>query len=242
MRRYFRSAVAAGILAAAPALAQNSPQPQFEIASVKPGGDIFSTRPNRSPGRIRWTTQVAYLIGYAYRLDFTRVSGAHLGRTYVIEATFEPNATDDQIRLMVQSLLQERFGMRCHRVAKEVEGYALSIAKGGSKLREAKGDDSYVAATVPEAGLVAITGRRAAINELAEVLQRALDVPVWDRTGLQGKYDFEFRYAQAPGAGFDSDAPPLAPALRDQLGLTLKKEKGPLETLVIDSIVEPSEN
>src|ERR1700722_18529329 len=94
------------------AYAQTTPQPRFEVASVKPGGDVFSTRPERLQGRIRWTTQLCYLIGYAYRLDFSRVTGQSCGAVYAIEATFDPSATDDQVRQMVQSLLTERFKLR----------------------------------------------------------------------------------------------------------------------------------
>jgi hypothetical protein len=55
--------------------AQNGPM-RFEVASVKPGGDVFSTRPERSGGRIRWTTQACYLIGYAAHLDISRLTGS----------------------------------------------------------------------------------------------------------------------------------------------------------------------
>jgi len=98
-RRGFRSMFAIGFWAAAAAYGQNVPQTRFEVASVKPGGDIFSTRPDRSGGRIRWTTQLCYLIGYAYRLDFSRVSGRPCGAIYSLEAMFDPATTDDQVRL-----------------------------------------------------------------------------------------------------------------------------------------------
>src|SRR5215472_2394660 len=125
------------VFLAAAAYGQNA-APRFEVASIKPGGDEFSTRPERLRGRFRWTTQLLYLIGYAYRLDFSRVSCPHGGDTYVVEATFDPAATDDQVRSMVQSLLADRFKMRSHRVTTEADGYALSIGKGGPKVTEAK--------------------------------------------------------------------------------------------------------
>jgi uncharacterized protein (TIGR03435 family) len=111
MRLAFRLVFNASFLVASAAYGQNSHRPSFEVASVKPGGDVFSTRPDHSLGRIRWTTQLAYLIGYAYRLDFSRVSGPHLGSVYAVEATFDPRTTEDQVRLMFQSLLADRFRM-----------------------------------------------------------------------------------------------------------------------------------
>jgi uncharacterized protein (TIGR03435 family) len=233
--------------AAATAYGQSAPAPRFEVASVKPGGDIFSTRPNLSRGRIRWTTQLTYLIGYAYRLDSSLVSGPQT--VYALEATFDPAATDDQVRLMIQSLLAERFKMMAHRVTTEADGYGLSIGKGGLKIREAKAaeapaaaDEAYISATIPEAGVTAVTGRGVPMSQLAERLQRLTGVPVWDRTGLTRNYDFAFRYAADPDVDPGTDVPSLGTALQDGLGLRLVKQKGPVETLVIDSIAAPAEN
>lgn len=238
--------LAAGILTAGSARSQDFSHPRFEVASIKPGGDVFSTRPLLSRGRLRWTTQLAYLIGYAYRLDFSRVSGEHVGRVYTLEATFDPGAADGQVRLMVQALLAERFRMRARRVMTEAEGYALTIGKDGPKVKAsaaAPESDSagHVAAILQSGGVIAITGRGASIAQLAEALGRS-GVPAWDRTGLTGKYDFEFRYAADLSPEAETDAPSLATALRESLGLTLKKQKGVVETLVVDHIEEPLEN
>src|SRR5580692_6936356 len=104
-------------LAAAAALSQTPPPPRFEVASIKPAGDKFSTRPELSTGRIRWTTQLCYLIGYAYSLDFSSVTGRRCGAIYSIEATFDPASTSDRLRLMIQALLADRFKLRAHRVS-----------------------------------------------------------------------------------------------------------------------------
>src|ERR1035437_6389457 len=211
-------------LATAAAYGQSAPPPGFEVASVKPAGRIFSRKPARSGGRIR-------------------------------------AATDDQVRLMVQSLLRDRFKMRAHRVTTEADGYALAIGKGELKIREAKVADeppsmpewakdrssawkaeSYISATIPEGGVIAITGRGVSMSQLAETLQRSIDMPVWDRTGLSGNYYFAFRYTEFLSADLDTDAPSLATALQQNLGLKLEKQKGPVEALVIDYIEEPSEN
>ena len=80
------------------------------------------------------------------------------------------------------------------------------------------------------------------MSQLAETLQRVNKMPVWDRTGVSGNYDFVFRYSQPLRADLQTDAPSLATALQENLGLRLEKRKGPVETLVIDYIDEPSEN
>jgi len=132
----------------------------FEVASVKRGGNVFSTKPDRSGGRIKWTTQLCCLIGYAYHLDFSRVSGPKCSSIYSVEATFSS--------------------------ATEANGW-LSVAKGGLKIKEASGsgeplsDETHSAATLPEAGVTAITGRKVSMRQIAETQQRVTSVPVWDR-------------------------------------------------------------
>jgi uncharacterized protein (TIGR03435 family) len=69
-------------------------------------------------------------------------------------------------------------------------------------------------------------------------LSRDLRLPVLDRTGLTGGYDFHL--------------PPADPENRDmtsavfdamhRLGLDLKRGKGPIDTLVVDHVERPSEN
>src|SRR5689334_14110999 len=118
-------------------------QPRFEVASVKllpEDQGVFGTRPQRLPGRFRWTTQLAYLVGYAYHTEWWRISGdtPGWGSIYQVEATHDPKASEDQVRVMLQALLADRFQMKIHRVTKEVDGYALSLAKDGSKMQEAK--------------------------------------------------------------------------------------------------------
>ncbi len=190
---------AAFFLIATAVSGQTAQQRHFEVASIKAGGDLFSIRPERTGGRIRWTTQLCYLIAYAYQLDSSRVSGAKCGLTYALEATFDPSATDEQIRLMAQALLLDRFRMRSHRVTTEANGYALTIGKGSLKVKKVEAGDkpppmpegdkdaspalraeTYIAATVPQAGVIAITGRRVSISQLAETLQRSTSIPVWD--------------------------------------------------------------
>jgi uncharacterized protein (TIGR03435 family) len=72
------------------------------------------------------------------------------------------------------------------------------------------------------------------------------DKPVIDRTGLTGNYDFVFSFSPElpPGADFQADpnGPTFLEAIKDQLGLKLEQQTGPVETIVIDHIEQPSEN
>jgi bla regulator protein BlaR1 len=245
--------------------AQTAAPLSFDVASVKPVSQPWlQIAPQRSGGRITWTTDLHYLVGYAYHLQDWRISGALPGSDYIfaVDATTAPAATEDQIRLMLQSLLADRFKMAAHRVTKEVEGYALTVGRNGAKIKEARAEEKpaalpewfqkqgdiaaqlegKVVATIPKAGIGTITGRRASMLQLTEALQRVLRVSVLDQTGLSGNYYFAFEFAQEDHPA-DVEAPPLFAAIQESLGLKLEKHKGPVEMLVVDHIEKtPTEN
>ena len=235
----------------------------FDVASIKPSQQPWlQIAPQRSGGRFNWTTDLHYLIGYAYQLPLSRLAGPVPGSDYLFEivATTDPSATDDQVRWMLQTLLAERFKLAVHREAKEVDGYALKAGSRGPKIQEAKEEgppppmpawmgkqvaeaalDGRVVAMAPSAGVVAITGRRVTMTQLAAALERQMGAFVTDETGLSGKYYLGFEFAKDDHAP-DVDLPTIFPALQD-LGLKLEKRKGPLEVLVVDHVEKtPTEN
>lgn len=70
--------------------------------------------------------------------EWSRITGdtQNCGVIYQISATHDPKATDDQVRLMIQSLLKDRFKMVVHRATRNVTGYALTVARGGPTMQE----------------------------------------------------------------------------------------------------------
>lgn len=249
------------------AAAQNSPptEPQFkfDVASVKVSPQPYLViLPKRSGGHLAWTTDLTYLLTYAFRLQAWQISGPIPGsrNIYAVDAVTDPNATDDQVRLMFQSLLIDRFKLEAHHVSKDVEGFALTVAKNGPRIPAAKDGDQpaempewfrknvasadlegKVVSTVPAPAVVAVTGRRVTMLQFSEALQRVLRLPVLDQTGLTAKYYFAVQFAQ-PDHTDDANMPDLATAIQD-LGLKLVKHKGPVEMLVVDRIeTVPTEN
>ena len=77
-----------------------------------------------------------------------------------------------------------------------------------------------------------------------------VDRPVLDRTGLTGMYDFAIEFtpqlnaSSPPGANSRRDltGPTLLEAIRDQLGLKLEPQTGPIDFLVITDVEEPTTN
>jgi uncharacterized protein (TIGR03435 family) len=72
-----------------------------------------------------------------------------------------------------------------------------------------------------------------------------VDRPIVDRTGLTGPLDFTLDFAPTsvnPVAADESALPSFFTALREQLGLELKSDTGPVDVIVIDHVEMPTEN
>ena len=65
------------------------------------------------------------------------------------------------------------------------------------------------------------------------------NIPVFDRSGIGGRYDVTLDFLIAPAAE-DPGGQTLRDALRDQLGLRLEKRREPIDVLVIDGAREPT--
>jgi uncharacterized protein (TIGR03435 family) len=126
---------------------------------------------------------------------------------------------------MLQRLLTDRFHLALHRETRELAGYDLTIAKGGPKLRvstdsgpdvpvtEAPKTDAngFPQLTAPGTALMEgtqgktvvsfLTARAQAVSTLTELLSKEFRMPVLDKTGFTGRFDFTLEFApQAPGA------------------------------------------
>ncbi|HXE62549.1 MAG TPA: TIGR03435 family protein [Bryobacteraceae bacterium] len=222
--------------------------PVFNAASVNaaPKDDLtMATKPTLTARRLVWQTDLFYLNSFAWNIPFNRVDGIHGVHIVRIEATTNHDATVDEMRQMMRNLLATRFKQKAHIVSKNVEGAALTLAKDRLKVKEVElpaGDRPYVNGTMPGKGIIQETSHHATIDELAQSLGLSLHQPVWNRTGVTGNYDYTFRYAMDDDPSID--APSLENALRDTLGITLlKKQRGPVDFLVIDSMeTDPGEN
>jgi uncharacterized protein (TIGR03435 family) len=152
-------------------------------------------------------------------------------------------------RLMLQSLLADRFQLKVHFVPKEVPCHALVLAKNGPKNMKEQPEDAKLKVSWSDwnhvqYGAMPLVGFMALLSGIEQC-------PVSDKTGLPGHYDFSLAFARdssTPGRGApdpsrqDTSLPPLFTALQEQLGLKLQPEKVQVQSLVIDHIERPSEN
>jgi uncharacterized protein (TIGR03435 family) len=274
--RGFAVSAGAFALACGAVLAQTSPQTAdstvtFEVAAVRParsggGEQSFSGGPGTaSPGRFTCTScslQTLLLAAYGVLPSRTdRLSGPLWLRTemFDIAAKVPDSATVDQLPLMLQNLLIERFKLALHREAKEADGYALVIAKNGptAKLKQpaiAKSEldkDGFpkLAPGVRSAytlkadrSTARLVARRLTMAEVAKLFRTpAGGMDVVDKTGLTGAYDLTLYFA--PGGTIEDPAGTFRTTVERELGLKLEKAKVPVDVLVVDHIGKvPTEN
>ena len=97
--------------------------------------------PMTDPGRIRLENWALLdLIAAAYSLRATQVSGpAWLSdQGFDIEAKVPDGTPKEELNAMLQSLLEERFGVKVHRDTQTRQGFALAVGKNGPKLKPAE--------------------------------------------------------------------------------------------------------
>jgi len=224
---------------------------EFEVASVKPavpqaGGPryvrIVGGPGTADPGRITCSNYALIaLIATAYDVMNYQVTGPSWLDTerYDIVAKVPEGANREQVKLMLQNLLLERFKLTLHHVTKQFTLYELVVGKNGPKMK-ASLQDSIGADNSPAAGagresplpigkdgfpilpagrgmiqMQMVGRRRIAANAqsmaaLVDLLEKQLAAPVVDKTGLGGTYDFTLDFALGEGRGVDALAAPGA--------------------------------
>jgi uncharacterized protein (TIGR03435 family) len=224
--------------------------PVFEVSLVpgaKTGGHMTISR---TPQRIAFqATQVGDIIAFAYGFPLDRVERRPqwmYDDVYNVAATTAAPASLPEQKLMLQKLLEERFGLMVHRVSSEGTVYFLVASGAKARLTETKEADSddipqfstgrplQLSAAQPGSSL--LTANHVSMSDLAEWLYSQMRLPVFDKTGITGLYDIELTLPTRGGAE------PTIRAVRDQLGLDLQLGRGPAEMLIIDHAEKPREN
>src|SRR5690348_9838566 len=214
---------------------------EFDVASVRinqDNGPSDMRAPRRSGDSVIMHNTLIYgVIFYAYHLTGGyQIAGYKYptddSRWVDIEARAPEGATEDQIRAMFQSLLEDRFKLKVHHETREIPQYELIIAKGKPKLTPAAEGNMSVTIegrTMPvRAGGCSttlwkegnhITCHAAGMDAIVTQLSGLLQAPLTDRTGLTGKYDLNLLYLP-DNRKLQADAPPV-PLLGDAVLETL---------------------
>jgi uncharacterized protein (TIGR03435 family) len=197
----------------------------FEVASVKPvnppaGPHVVSLIINHGRLNIE-AAELRQIVGLAYAIQRVRVQGgpgwADSDQFDIVAKAENPDATRDEIRSMLQTLLAERFKLIVHCETKQVPAYSLVLAKSGSKLKESAPDTkSGLSNTVSPTGEQLTVFESSPLRILVNMLANTLGGPVLDKTGLDKLYDFTFQWPNADSSLFAS---------LNQLGLKLERRR-----------------
>lgn len=225
----------------------------FEVASVKVppvvGGELY----NINLGTVQHDTvtltnvSLADCIRFAYGLSSDlQLFGPDWIKSkelrYDIVAKTAPGTTREQTLPMMQALLAERFKLALHPERRVLAYYALVVAKGGAKMREAQDAPASVPNGVQ--GQLRIISNRMRMSSVVTLLSRYMRALVVDQTGLAG--EFEVKLVWTPDdrpIPDDERGPSVFTAVEEQLGLRLVPQKGPMEVLVVDRAEKtPTEN
>lgn len=259
-----------------------APLPSFEVATIKPRDPGTMLRIN-APGSediFRTVGTVQNLIAQAYNLPATstgRIDGGPSWANrdwYVIQARISAELFTrmqkmtfaerrEEINLMMQSLLADRFQLTVHFETREMQVYELVVAKDGPKLPPPNLPPPSSAASDPSKpppdmrGSVQmsqgiLSARNVTIDGMLQAPFLGLGGrPIVNKTGLTETYNLTLRWTPQQPATSSPDGAPPAPdgsdvsiftALQEQLGLRLVPAKAPVEIVVIDHIETPSEN
>jgi uncharacterized protein (TIGR03435 family) len=219
---------------------------EFEAASVKPGdpADPSSSGRSSAGGMQMRNATLKTLVRNAYQLNEYQLEGGPKwmdSARFNVDAKFPAGPSRNNVPLMMQALLADRFKLEFHRETKILPEFELVIAKGGPKLQRL--DESNLPIPGSSQGERLIKGSSLPMSTLAAMLISAVGAPVIDRTGLQGKYNFNLAFAPLSGPTRDDETlPTIFAVLQEQLGLKLAPIKGPIEVLVIDRAEKPAEN
>jgi uncharacterized protein (TIGR03435 family) len=229
--------------------------PAFEVASITPCQPGTPAPPGQDKGMFQFTfpggrftaraTTVTLLIEWAYGVLPWQHSGGPSwldDDRYDILAKAAGNATDDEMKLMLRALLTERFKLRFHHETREAPVLILSVGKTPPKISAPQEGEARSLKIVPQTGEGQkvlswhIAATRYSFDQLNQTFARQLGRVILNQTGLGSDIDFTMDLTPDEERPNPMDPAHIISALRDQLGLTVKSQKGPVDFLVIDRL------
>src|SRR5262245_38729813 len=249
MNLTFRCLVVLAITTAA--YAQNAARPEFEVASVRVSDlenlqiSYMPTLDVRPGGTLRISNRrLDEIIMLAYGIGGKQISGPR----WLTELTTDPtqvtryeiiakvpeNASRDQVPLMLQNLLEDRFKLKVHRESRPTQVYSLEVSPNGHKLNSTVADAGRTSGCTRAIGggedySAAADCYGVTMAQLAQQLPALAPAyfregPVVDSTQLTGAYDLRLEWRTAAEIEAGANGPTIFAAVR-KLGLNLEKKR-----------------
>ena len=231
--------------------AQSAGQPAFEAATIKVDTSIDPESGDYQHGRFtihNAPLKDIIIAAYDFKRDLVQ-GGPNWIKTarYDVSAKADPTTSDAASRLMLRTLLAERFHLRVHNEERPTSVLVLQVSKNGPKLHPPDDNSPFRSGCFSSEPLVCHNVTLAALAGALRSNGTGIDIPVLDETGIEGRHDIRLEYVlskssvgspdPATPAGGVSSGPGIFDAL-ERLGLKLQNAKRPMQILVIDH-VEP---
>jgi uncharacterized protein (TIGR03435 family) len=190
-------------------------------------------------------TSIKYLMEWAYDLLPAQHSNGPAWmdeERYDIVAKAKGEATDEQMKLMAQALLADRFKLKVRHETREVQALVVTVGKTPPKLYPPKEGEQHSIKITPQMGddqkpvSFHVVATRYSFVQLNQTFARVLDQVIVNQTGMNGYYDFTLDMTPDEARPNPLDPAHVLSALREQLGLTVKAQKAPVEYLAIENI------
>jgi len=229
---------------------------RFEVVSIRPSG-AKGGRPafESNAGGIRATNvTLKLLIQMAYDIRTEQLSGGpgwSDSEEYTVIAKHPEGgrvlAEAAQMALMrkrMQALLSDRFHLALKVETDAAAGYVLTVDQNGHKMTVAKDTE---ARQLRQAGRWEVRAEAVEMALFVRFLGVHLQATVVDRSGLEGRFDFRLNWTPVPipSSVASLDGLPeesLIPAVREQLGLRLERQKVATDRYTIERAERPTEN
>jgi uncharacterized protein (TIGR03435 family) len=166
-------------------------------------------------------------------------------------AKVPPGAQAQDLKLMLQSLLAERFQLQVHSDSRPTPAFVLSLGSGRPKLKRSDGSGAPGCQRQPEASGAAATlischglTMEAFATQLRVMAGDFLPSPVLDGTKLEGAWDFDLKWTtRSRLAAAGSSGITIFDAVDKQLGLKLESKEIPAPVVVVDRVNrKPADN
>ncbi|MEP7354007.1 MAG: TIGR03435 family protein [Acidobacteriota bacterium] len=233
--------------------ASETSTPAFEAADVHVSPKV--RLPSMASGGLRGTRYlvrqgtIVDLISLAYDVDNDKILGGpswlDLDR-FDLSARAPEGSKPEQAKLMLQTLLAQRFGLTLHKDSKELPGLVLSPGSGKTKMKPAA--DAAASAncqgqpqtaspdTVPQQ---VVDCHSISVEDLARLIANFANASgsAVNKTGLEGKWDFTIKWTPAELlARAGADGISIFDAVDKQLGLKLERGKVAQPVILVDSV------
>jgi uncharacterized protein (TIGR03435 family) len=231
----------AALVACAVCFAQSAP-PAFETASIHPNPRVERPDIKVSPDTLILRNQpVFFLLEWAYDVTPAQIDAPPWFKEscFDILAKAARPVDESQMRLMLQTLLADRFGLKLHKESRTEPVYVMTLAKGGPKFEESATEGTFA---MEQTGAFGLAAHHARMTDLAQGIGAEIGRPVVDETGLKGRYEIRMNLAPYAARAADGGTSPgqfdmmsiLFTGLQDLLGLKLEARKQSVDVLVID--------